>query len=163
MLPIQIRVNGRVVSALVAPEESLLDFLRGPALATEVKCGCKQGDCGTCTVLLDDLPVKSCLVLACQANGHEVKTIRGLLEDSLMQRLQEAFVQNGAIQCGFCTPGMLISAYSFLKNNNNPTRGQIREAISGNLCRCTGYKKIIDAIQNVARENSSLEPPSPLA
>ncbi|MGB9553338.1 MAG: (2Fe-2S)-binding protein [bacterium] len=154
---VTIFVNGNPVPAPVEPHESLLDFLRNKAGAIEVKCGCNQGDCGTCTVLFQGKAVKSCLVLALQAGGKEVKTIKGFSGDPLMEQLQESFVRNGAIQCGFCTPGMLITSYVFLKANPQPTREEIRTAISGNLCRCTGYKKIIDAVEEVASERSGKE------
>lgn len=163
-------LNGRQVSSPVEPHESLLDFLRNRVGAVEVKCGCNQGDCGTCTVLFDGKAVKSCLVLALQAEGKEVRTIKGFSGDPLMERLQESFVTSGAIQCGFCTPGMLISSYAFLKSRPAPTREEIRNAISGNLCRCTGYKKIIDAVERVARETgvemssvNDQEPPNPFS
>lgn len=147
-------LNGRKVSAPVEPHESLLDFLRNRVGAVEVKCGCNQGDCGTCTVLFDGQAVKSCLVFALQAEGKEVRTIKGFSGDPLMEKLQESFVNCGAIQCGFCTPGMLISSYAFLKSHPKPSREEIREAISGNLCRCTGYKKIIDAVEKVVLETT---------
>jgi carbon-monoxide dehydrogenase small subunit len=160
---VTIFVNGRPISAPVEAHESLLDFLRNKARAVEVKCGCNQGDCGTCTVLFQGKAVKSCLVLALQAGGKEVKTIKGFAGDPLMEQLQESFVRNGAIQCGFCTPGMLITSYAFLQANPSPTREEIRTAISGNLCRCTGYKKIIDAIEEIAMKRSEKGPfrPSP--
>ncbi len=147
---VTIRVNGTAVSASVQAGDSLLDFLRDQARATDVKCGCNQGDCGTCTVIYDGKAIKSCLVLAAQADGKEVRSLRGLSDDPLMQSLQAAFLECGAVQCGFCTPGMLVASWSLLKANHNPTRGEIRQGISGNLCRCTGYKKILDAISLVA-------------
>ncbi|MGB9833683.1 MAG: (2Fe-2S)-binding protein [bacterium] len=147
---VTIIVNDRPVTAPVEAHESLLDFLRNKAGAVEVKCGCNQGDCGTCTVLFQGKAAKSCLILALQAQGKEVRTIKGFSGDSLMEQLQESFVRNGAIQCGFCTPGMLISSYAFLQATPQPAREEIRNAISGNLCRCTGYKKIIDAVEEVA-------------
>ncbi|CEP69216.1 [2Fe-2S]-binding [Moorella glycerini] len=149
-ITVTINVNGKPIKAAVSPEESLLDFLRYRAQATEVKCGCNKGDCGTCTVILDDQAVKSCLVLAAQADNRHVWTVRGLEEDSLMQALQESFATHGAVQCGFCTPGMLMTAKNFLEHNLKPDRAYIKEAIAGNLCRCTGYKKIVDAIAAVA-------------
>ncbi len=149
---ITIFVNDQPVQASVGASESLLDFLRQKALATEVKCGCGRGDCGTCAVLFDGRVVKSCLVLAAQANGKRVYTIRGLAGDSLMANLQDSFVQQGAIQCGFCTPGMLMAAYNLLRIKPTPTRSEIRQGISGNLCRCTGYQKIVDAIEAVAKK-----------
>lgn len=147
---LELVVNGRKVTAEAAPEETLLTFLRQRLGVTDVKCGCGKGDCGTCTVILDGRPVKSCLVLAAQANGREVLTLKGLEGDALLSALQESFVRHGAIQCGFCTPGMLLVARSFLAKNPRPSRSEIREAISGNLCRCTGYQKIVEAIEHVA-------------
>lgn len=147
---VTINVNGKPITADVSPEESLLDFLRYRGQATEVKCGCNKGDCGTCTVILNGKTVKSCLVLAAQADNGQVWTLKGLEGNKLMQVLQENFAIHGAVQCGFCTPGMLVTAINFLENNPQPDRSAIKEAISGNLCRCTGYKKIIDAIAAVA-------------
>jgi|SRR5450756_1792753 len=147
-------LNDQPFQAWAGASESLLDFLRQRALATEVKCGCGRGDCGTCAVLFDGRVVKSCLVLAAQANGKHVYTIRGLGQDSLMANLQESFVQHGAIQCGFCTPGMLMAAYNLLRIKPTPTRWEIRQGIAGNLCRCTGYQKIIDAIAAVAEKTA---------
>lgn len=165
---ITIFVNDQPVQASAGASESLLDFLRQKAFASEVKCGCGRGDCGTCAVLFDGRVVKSCLVLAAQADGKHVYTIRGLARDSLMTSLQDSFIQHGAIQCGFCTPGMLIAAYSLLKIKPTPTRSEIRQGISGNLCRCTGYQKIVDAIAAVARKATfiseapgSLDSPNP--
>ncbi len=157
---VTIRVNGIAVSATVQAGDSLLDFLRDQARATDVKCGCNQGDCGTCTVIYDGKAVKSCLVLAAQADGKEVRSLRGLMDDTLMQSLQYAFLESGAVQCGFCTPGMLMASWSLLRANPNPTRREMRQGISGNLCRCTGYKKILDAIslataQHVATKDTA--------
>lgn len=147
---ITIFVNDQPIQAVAGASESLLDFLRHRAFAIEVKCGCGRGDCGTCAVLFDGRVVKSCLVLAAQANGKHVYSIRGLARDPLMANLQDSFIQHGAIQCGFCTPGMLMAAYNLLRIKPTPTRWEIRQGISGNLCRCTGYQKIIDAIAAVA-------------
>lgn len=147
---VTIKVNDKQVTAAVSPEESLLDFLRNRAEATEVKCGCNKGDCGTCTVILEGQAVKSCLVLAAQAHNKQVLTVKGLEKEKLMQELQTSFATHGAVQCGFCTPGMLTTAKNFLENNPHPSREDIREALAGNLCRCTGYKKIVDAVAAVA-------------
>ena len=147
---ITVKVNGIEVKATVFPEESLLDFLRNRVGSFDVKCGCKQGDCGTCTVVFAGQAVKSCLVLAAQAHNKEVWTLKGMENDQLMQELQDSFARYGAVQCGFCTPGMLVTAKSFLEHQPDPSREQIREALSGNLCRCTGYKKIVDAVSAVA-------------
>ena len=151
-LKVNIRVNGVAVSAPVQAADSLLDFLRNHARALDVKCGCNQGDCGTCTVIYDGKAVKSCLVLAAQADGKEVRSLKGLIDDPLMQSLQKAFLECGAVQCGFCTPGILMASWSLLQGNPNPNRDQMRQGISGNLCRCTGYKKIVDAIALTAAQ-----------
>ncbi len=145
------KVNGKKVSAEVKPNVTLLHLLRDLGY-TEVKSGCEKGDCGTCAVLLDGEPVNSCLTLALQAQGKDVTTVKGMGTLEKLHPLQEAFVKYGAIQCGFCTPGMIISAKGLLDKNPNPTRDEIREAISGNLCRCTGYLKIIDAVEAAAKE-----------
>jgi carbon-monoxide dehydrogenase small subunit len=149
-ITVSVRINGTQFTATAAPEESLLEFLRTRAMVTDVKCGCNKGDCGTCTLILDGQPVKSCLVLVAQANNKEVWTVKGMAADPLMQALQESFATHGAIQCGFCTPGMLVTARSLLADCPQPDRAAIKEALSGNLCRCTGYKKIVDAVAAVA-------------
>jgi carbon-monoxide dehydrogenase small subunit len=148
---VEIRVNGRPMKAEVAAADTLLEVLRDKLGALEVKNGCGQGDCGACTVLLDGKAVNSCLTLAVQADGADVITLKGLGTPDDPHPLQEAFVEHGAIQCGFCTSGMVLAAKSFLDENPDPTRDEIREGISGNLCRCTGYTKIVDAIEDVAR------------
>lgn len=150
---INVKINGCMLTATVAAGESLLDFLRKQAGNVDVKCGCGIGDCGTCTVVFDGATVKSCLVMAAQADGKEVWTLKGLERDPLMMKLQDSFVRHGAVQCGFCTPGMLVAARGLLEHNTCPTRMEIREAISGNLCRCTGYQKIVDAIWAVVENN----------
>lgn len=154
---VTIKVNGRSVTAAVTATESLLDFLRNRAENIDVKCGCNKGDCGTCTVVFAGQTVKSCLVLAAQANNEEVWTLQGLTTDPLMQELQNSFVMHGAVQCGFCTPGMLVTARSFLAVHPNPTRTLIKESLAGNLCRCTGYKKIVDAVEAVATAHNMAE------
>jgi aerobic-type carbon monoxide dehydrogenase small subunit (CoxS/CutS family) len=126
--------------------QTLLELLRSELGVTSVKSGCDQGECGACTVLLDGLPVTSCLVLALQVEGRAVTTIEGLEDDPLMERLRDAFMENGAVQCGFCTPGFLVSGYALLRENPNPTEDEVKTAIEGNICRCTGYVKIIEAI-----------------
>lgn len=146
-----ISVNGQRKAAQVAAGDTLLEVLRDKLGALEVKNGCGQGDCGACTVLLDGRAVNSCLTLAVQADGSEVTTLTGLGTPDDPHPLQQAFVDHGAIQCGFCTSGMVLAAKSFLDENPDPTRDEIREGISGNLCRCTGYTKIVDAIEDVAR------------
>ncbi len=148
---IQLKINGMDYDLLVSPNETLAQLLRGPQLnLTGTKQGCEIGDCGACTVLLNGKPVNSCLVLAIQADGGTVITVEGLARDGKLHPIQEAFVDNGAIQCGFCSPGMMLSAKALLDRNPSPTRQEIREAISGNLCRCTGYYKIVNAIEIAA-------------
>jgi len=153
---VELRVNNEKISATAKPEESLLRFLRRNGF-TEVKCGCEKGDCGTCTVIMNGKTIKSCITLAMQANGKEVLTVKGLEKTKIGQKLQESFVRHGAVQCGFCTAGMLMAAKGYLDKNLAPDKTEIRKAISGNLCRCTGYKKIVEAIYDVAAENYGLE------
>lgn len=143
-------VNGRTVRAEVPATRTLLEFLREDLGLTGTKEGCGKGECGACTVLIDGKPVNSCLMLAYQADGKRVVTIEGLERDGSLHPIQEAFVTEGAVQCGFCTPGMIMSAKALLDANPSPTRDEIRQAISGNLCRCTGYAKIIRAIEAAA-------------
>jgi len=145
---ITVQVNDKLVSGLVKPQATLLQFLRDNGF-TEVKRGCDEGDCGACTVLLDGTAVTSCLVLALQANGKIVTTIKKE-GDQLLEELKEAFVKYEALQCGYCTPGMIMTARWLLSENPRPGREEIRDALSGNLCRCTGYVKIVDAIEYVA-------------
>jgi carbon-monoxide dehydrogenase small subunit len=147
MTTIALHLNGRPVELDVAPGITLLELLRGPGGATEVKLGCGEGVCGCCTVLFDGEPVNACLMLAAQADGAAVTTVRGLAGDRDLHPLQEAFLAHGAAQCGFCTPGMLLTAVWFLERNPGASREQLRTAISGNLCRCTGYTKILDALE----------------
>jgi len=154
LFPVQFMVNGQEVRAEFPAHRTLLHALRELGF-TEVKNGCEKGDCGACTVLLDGQAVNSCLVLAVQAQGREVTTVRGLGTVNHLHPLQKNFIEQGAIQCGFCTPGMLLSAKALLDKNPSPTREEIKMAISGNLCRCTGYVKIIDAIEATAVESSS--------
>ena len=147
---IKIRVNDKWVTGLVKSGTTLLRFLRDNGF-TEVKEGCGEGECGTCTVLLDGKAVTSCLVLALQVDGREVVTIKKE-GDQLLEALKEAFVSYGASQCGFCTPGMVMIARWLLTENPRPNREEIRDALSGNLCRCTGYQKIVDAIEHTSRD-----------
>jgi len=146
---ITLNVNGRARDLAVEPNRTLLDVLRHDLELTGTKRGCDLGECGSCTVILNGKPVNSCLVLAVQANGAEILTIEGLAGPSGLHPLQQAFVEKGAIQCGFCTPGMILSASSLLQKNPKPGEEEIRTALSGNLCRCTGYQKIVEAIQSV--------------
>ncbi len=147
---IQLTINGQPVEASVSPNQTLVQFLRDDMGLTGTKHGCGLGDCGACTVLLDGKAVNSCLVLAVQADGCQILTIEGLAENGKLHPLQQAFVDKGAIQCGFCTPGMILSAKALLDEKPNPTELEIRTAISGNLCRCTGYQKIVEAIGEAA-------------
>lgn len=144
-------LNDSRTSVDAYPNKLLLDLLRTDLGITSVKKGCEQGECGVCTVLLDGQPVNSCLVLVQKLDGRTVTTLEGLNNDPLMKDLQKAFIEDGAIQCGFCTPGMLISAYSLLRKNPKPTQEDVKNAIEGNLCRCTGYTKIIQAISDAAK------------
>jgi carbon-monoxide dehydrogenase small subunit len=143
-------VNGEAVEVLVQPYLTLLDALREELSLTGPKEGCGTGDCGACTVHLDGQPVASCLMLAMQARGREVRTIEGLASDGALHPLQEAFVRLGVPQCGFCIPGVLMAATALLAENPHPTEEQIRYGIAGNLCRCTGYTKMLAAITEVA-------------
>jgi aerobic-type carbon monoxide dehydrogenase small subunit (CoxS/CutS family) len=147
-------LNGRRREVQGPVHRTLLEVLRDDLGALEVKEGCGEGVCGTCTVLLDDEPVSACLVLIPRAAGRRITTVRGLGEGEALHPLQEAFATHGAAQCGFCIPGMLLTAYAFLRDHPTPSREEIRGAIAGNLCRCTGYVKIIDAIARVADERA---------
>ena len=144
-------VNDREYEVAVEPNQTLVDLLRHQLGLTGTKKGCGLGDCGSCTVIMDGKPVNSCLVLALQANGRRITTIEGLETEEGLHPVQKAFVDKGAIQCGFCTSGMILSAKSLLDNNAAPTDSEIRGAISGNLCRCTGYQKIVDAVKSVGQ------------
>ena len=150
---ITLKVNDRQWDIAVEPNRTLVDVLRYDLGLTGTKKGCDLGECGSCTVILNGKPVNACLVLAVQANGAEIITIEGLKPSQGLHPLQQAFVDKGAIQCGFCTPGMLLSASSLLKQNSNPTEEEIRAALSGNLCRCTGYQKIVEAVQSVGKNH----------
>ena len=147
---IEVKVNGEWREAEVTATDTLLEVLRSNLDAVEVKNGCEQGDCGACTVILEGKPVNSCLVLAVQANGKEVTTVKGIGSQESPHHLQTAFVEHGAIQCGYCTPGLILSSVALLEQNPNPSQAEISEAISGNLCRCTGYTKIVEAIEDAA-------------
>jgi len=147
-------LNGKPVEAEIPPNTLLVDMLRSHFGLTGTKVGCGTGECGACTVLLDEKPVNSCLILAIQADGHSVTTIEGLPEGANLTPLQKSLVEEGAIQCGFCTPGFVISATALLRENPSPTEDEIHTAISGNLCRCTGYQRVVQAIQNTAKKIS---------
>ena len=147
---IALRVNGEPCEADVWEGESLLYVLRERLGNPGSKNACEQGECGSCSVMFDGKLVCACLVLAAQADGHEVVTVEGLAENSRLHRVQEAFVAAGAVQCGFCTPGLVVAAADLLQRTPDPSEDEIREALSGNLCRCTGYAKIFDAVRMAA-------------
>ena len=151
---ISLTINDREYEVAVNPNRTLVDLLRYDLGLTGTKKGCDAGDCGTCTMLMDGKPVNSCLVLAVQANGRQIQTIEGVETEEGLHPIQQAFVEKGAIQCGFCTPGMILSAKSLLDRNPNPDEAEIRTAISGNLCRCTGYQKIVEAIKTASEASS---------
>jgi len=151
MAEVTILVNGERRTAHVAPETTLLRMLRDELQLTGSKLGCDVGDCGACTVIVDGKSVNSCLMLAVQADGREVLTIEGLATKELLHPLQRLFEEKGSLQCGFCGPGVILSAKALLDENPDPTELEIRDALAGNLCRCTGYTKMIEAIQAVAQ------------
>lgn len=146
-----LRVNGEVRTVSVPPETTLLALLRDHLRLTGAKLGCDVGDCGACTVLLDGNPVNACLMLAAQAEGRDVLTIEALATREALHPLQQAFEELGALQCGFCGPGVILSAKALLEKNPDPTRLEIRDALAGHLCRCTGYAKMIDAVAHAAK------------
>lgn len=146
-----IKVNGEERKLEVEENETLLQVLRDKLRIRSVKAACWRGECGLCTVLLEGKPVKSCLILACEADGCSIVTVEGL-NDNLSERIKKTFVEEGAIQCGFCTPAFILAAYSLLRENPNPSREDVVEAINGLICRCTGYHQIVNAIIKAARE-----------
>jgi carbon-monoxide dehydrogenase small subunit len=150
-------VNGQAREVACKPLARLLDVLRVDLRLTGTKEGCGEGECGSCTVLLDGVPVNSCLVAAGQCAGRAVVTVEGLSRKDALSPLQECFVQDGGAQCGICTPGMLVAAEALLQKTKNPTDDEIRDAIAGNLCRCTGYQRIVDSIKNAAERLRLLE------
>ena len=153
LYPVAIEVNGTLHAAQVPARLSLVDFLRDTLRLTGTHAGCEHGICGACSVLLDGAPVRSCLMYAVQADGCKVTTIEGLAQpDGTPGALQDAFCETHATQCGYCTPGMIISAHALLEGNPAPAEQEIREAIGGNLCRCTGYQQIVDAIKLAAEK-----------
>ncbi|ATW24633.1 (2Fe-2S)-binding protein [Candidatus Formimonas warabiya] len=151
---IKFELNGRDVEAEVKSEMRLIDLLREVFDLTSVREGCGQGECGACTVILDEQAVNSCLVLAAQVNGCQVTTTEGLKNGAELDPIQKTFISEGAIQCGYCTPGMIMSAKALLSENKKPTLDDVKEALSGNLCRCTGYEKIFRAIHKVANQEN---------
>ncbi len=152
-LTITIHVNGEAMTRTIEPRLNLADFLRAEGLSG-TNVGCEHGVCGACTIRIDGNTARSCLTLAVQCDGQEVVTIEGATDQGAFKDLQDAFVVNNALQCGFCTPGMLMSADELLRDNPSPTRDEIREHLSGNYCRCTGYQSIVDAVEQVAKQRS---------
>lgn len=153
LLPVSLRVNGELYDLLIPPWRTLLEVLRENLSLTGAKRSCQEGQCGTCTVLIDRKPINSCLYLAVEAQDKEILTIEGLARSAeVLHPLQRAFAERGAIQCGFCTPGLILAAKAFLEENPNPSEDEIRRAVVGHLCRCTGYFQIIEAILAAARE-----------
>ena len=149
---IELKVNGELFKMQVEPRRTLLEVLRENLGLTGTKESCNKGDCGACTVLVDGKPVLSCLTLAIEVQGKDILTVEGLVgEHGVLHPIQQAFVDHGALQCGFCAPGMIMSAKALLDRNPNPTEDEIKEGISGNLCRCTGYVKIVEAIEAAAK------------
>ena len=151
MTDVTMTVNGQARSASVPPETTLLQLLRERFNLTGAKLGCDVGDCGACTVIVDGEAVNACLMLAGQADGRAIVTVEGLASRDCLHPIQQCFENNGALQCGFCGPGVLMSAKALLDENPDPTRQDIRDALSGNLCRCTGYTKMIEAVEDAAR------------
>lgn len=151
--PVKISVNGRIHERAIEPRLLLSDFLRHELDLTGTHVGCEQGACGACTVLLDGQPVRSCIMFAVQVDGHEIQTVESLATSTdELHPLQQAFWEAHALQCGFCTPGILMTLVAYLKENPKPSESEIREALSGNLCRCTGYQHIVDAVLLVAEK-----------
>ena len=149
MKHVRCSVNGQVFDKTIEDDMSLLSFLRNELGLTGTKEGCGEGDCGACTVIVDGKTVNSCLFPAPLADGSDILTIEGLEKNGELSRIQKSFISHGAIQCGFCSPGMIMSVYCLLQNNPNPTEDEIRRAISGNLCRCTGYQQIVDSVDSL--------------
>jgi aerobic-type carbon monoxide dehydrogenase small subunit (CoxS/CutS family) len=147
---IQFKLNGETIKIEVNPNEVLLEVLRDKIGVKSPKCGCDKGDCGTCTVMINGKTVRSCLILAIEVNGQEVVTLEGLMNSGLTP-LQKSFIEHNSFQCGFCAPGMILSATELLAKNQKPKKEEIQEALSGNLCRCTGYTPIIDAITDLTK------------
>ena len=157
---VQLTINGELKQADVPPETTLLKMLREYLNLTGAKLGCDVGDCGTCTVIVDGESVNSCLMLAARAAGSDITTIEGLANAQQLHPIQQSFEELGALQCGFCGPGMIMSAKNLLDKNPEPSNAEIRDALSGNLCRCTGYTKIIEAIEDASQTMNSAEAPA---
>jgi aerobic carbon-monoxide dehydrogenase small subunit len=157
-MQVRMNVNGRDYRPVVEPRRLLVDVLREDLGLSGTNIGCEHGTCGACTVLLDGQSVRSCLMFAVQAEGHEVMTVEGMASDGEMHPIQEAFRDNQALQCGFCTPGFLMTAYELLQREPDPSEEVIRVALSGNICRCTGYQHIVEAIQASAKSAQPVKP-----
>ena len=151
-IALQLTINGQRHDVVTEPHRTLLDVLRGDLGMTGTKENCLEAECGVCTVLVDGRTLNACILLAAQCQGREVLTIEGLGHDGRLHPLQRAFIDQGAVQCGYCIPAMILSAKAYLDEHAAPTEGQVREALAGNLCRCTGYQKIVDAVLAAARE-----------
>ncbi len=145
-IPVSLNINGRLERLEIAPQRTLLEVIRNDLQLTGTKCGCEDGTCGACTILLDGAAVRSCLLLAVEVQGREILTIEGLGRGDSPHSIQQAFIDHGGVQCGFCTPGVIMTAKALLDAVPRPTEEQVREAISGNLCRCTAYVKIVESI-----------------
>ncbi len=152
---IELTVNGQRREVMVAPRDVLVDVLRKSLALTGSKIGCRSGHCGACTVLIDGKPSIACLTIAMSCQGKEITTIEGLDVDGELDPLQHAFIEHGAVQCGYCIPGMILTAKALLAENPDPTEDEVREGLAGNLCRCTGYAKIIEAVQAAAQAEAS--------
>lgn len=155
IMKVTLNINGNETSLEIEPRKLLIDVIRDNLKLTASHIGCDTSNCGACTVLLDDRPVKSCTIFAAQAEGHRIVTLEGLSSEKSMRTLQKSYIDNHGLQCGFCTSGMLISSYSLLLRKKKPSEAEIREAISGNLCRCTGYQGIVKSIDEAARNLTS--------
>jgi carbon-monoxide dehydrogenase small subunit len=153
MKKIDLKVNGEIRTIIVEPTTTLLEALRDQLGLKSPKCGCDRGDCGSCTVLLDGKSVRSCLILAIETENQEIVTLEGTMKDQDLTPIQKALYESNAFQCGFCAPGMIMSLSELLEKNKKPTEEEIKEAISGNLCRCTGYTPIIEAVKKLVNEN----------
>jgi len=152
-IKITLNVNGQLCELMVAPNDTLLEVLRDDLDLTGSKESCGEGACGSCTVHIDGKPVRSCLTLALEAEGSKIKTVEGLANGDQLTDLQESFINHGAVQCGFCTPGMLMSADALLNENPSPDKTVVKKALAGNICRCTGYAKIVDAVAHSSHPN----------
>ncbi len=152
MVKLSLSINGEKVESLIEPQTTLQDYLHDTLGMTGTKEGCGAGLCGCCTVMVEGMAVKSCLILALQVEGKSVQTIEGLAQEEVLDPVQKAFIENGAIQCGFCSAGMIMSSKALLEENPHPSESEVRQALSGNLCRCTGYHKIVKAVLSVGEK-----------